>query len=492
MANLQLSRWLGRRTKRMVLVSLIMTLVIFALRRFNLLPFSLTRPHNPPTADPRAEWLQLVYYLPTKEQQDLAQARTNRPSAWASHQPPNWHASHAQHEELNHVYRQALSNPRQSPNPDTDRLWQQRCDRVRSATKYAWDAYHRDVFGSDEYHPISHTGTNHTKRGIGYFIADVLDTLLIMGLKEEYQQGRDFLASHVSFDQRGTVSLFETTIRVLGGLLSAYHWSGESDPVILDLADDLGRRLFHSLNTSTGIPPETAILRSDGSSYAYISSTAEVATLQLEFRYLSKLTGRQDYKQGVDKIMHILFNATKYDGLVPIYVNAQTGQFTGNEIRLGSRGDSYYEYLLKQWLQTRKSEPEYRKQYDLAMEGVKKYLVEVTPTQNLTYIGELASITSARPEFSPKMDHLVCFMGGNLALGATQGVPLSDIPPLSLSALAREDLILARELTETCVHMYMDMPSGLSPEIAHFVTPNTTVNPETRFPKPHGDILNNW
>lgn len=46
----------------------------------------------------------------------------------------------------------------------------------------------------------------------------------------------------------------------------------------------------------------------------------------------------------------------KYDGLVPIFINANTGQFREYAtITLGARGDSYYEYLLKQWLQTGKT-----------------------------------------------------------------------------------------------------------------------------------------
>lgn len=44
------------------------------------------------------------------------------------------------------------------------------------------------------------------------------------------------------------------------------------------------------------------------------------------------------------------------DGLVPVFINPNTGKFhAGSEIKLGARGDSYYEYLLKQWIQTGKS-----------------------------------------------------------------------------------------------------------------------------------------
>lgn len=45
----------------------------------------------------------------------------------------------------------------------------------------------------------------------------------------------------------------------------------------------------------------------------------------------------------------------KTDGLVPIWISADTGQFRQGTITLGARGDSYYEYLLKQWLQVGRS-----------------------------------------------------------------------------------------------------------------------------------------
>jgi len=45
----------------------------------------------------------------------------------------------------------------------------------------------------------------------------------------------------------------------------------------------------------------------------------------------------------------------KLDGLVPIHITPSTGKFRSTAaISLGARGDSYYEYLLKQWIQTGK------------------------------------------------------------------------------------------------------------------------------------------
>jgi len=45
----------------------------------------------------------------------------------------------------------------------------------------------------------------------------------------------------------------------------------------------------------------------------------------------------------------------KLDGLVPNYINANTGRFRRSEVSVGASGDSYYEYLLKQWIQTGKT-----------------------------------------------------------------------------------------------------------------------------------------
>lgn len=56
------------------------------------------------------------------------------------------------------------------------------------------------------------------------------------------------------------------------------------------------------------------------------------------------------------KVSEHVHKLGKYDGLVPIFINANTGQFREYAtITLGARGDSYYEYLLKQWLQTGKT-----------------------------------------------------------------------------------------------------------------------------------------
>jgi hypothetical protein len=69
---------------------------------------------------------------------------------------------------------------------------------------------------------------------------------------------------------------------------------------------------------------------------------AEAATLQLEMKYLAYLTGNETYWRKAERVMKVLDDNNMEAGLLPIYVSPQTGKFTSREIRLGSRGDSYY------------------------------------------------------------------------------------------------------------------------------------------------------
>lgn len=355
-----------------------------------------------------------------------------------------------------------------------------RRDAVLKAFKHAWSGYERDAFGCDDYHPVSKKGENlTTNRGVGYMITDALDTMLIMGkeLSEEYQRARNWVANDLDFDRDGRYSTFEITIRVLGGLLSAYALSGK-DEVYLRRAQELADRLLPAFNTPHGLPVPNVNFHSEPNPNwgAEPVSTAEAATLQLEFKYLTHITGRDIYWKTSEKVMKVVKDGLRgsnvIDGaLVPIHMSAQTGEFISSDIRLGSRGDSYYEYLLKQYLQTNRTEAVYRDMYDQAMAALHKHLVFQTPLSGLTYIAELEPTRSAKINAkwrtSPKQDHLVCFLGGSLLLGVTEGRSLN---PRAISSLAaKKDWRVGEELTRTCMDTHKTK-TGLSPEIAVFFT----------------------
>ncbi|KAF9948906.1 mannosyl-oligosaccharide alpha-1,2-mannosidase [Mortierella alpina] len=355
--------------------------------------------------------------------------------------------------------------------PGDSDLWDQRKNKVKAAFLDSWNAYRRDAWGMDEYHPISRQGSNMIHNGQGFTIVDSLDTILLMGLDKEFEEAKAWVTDELSFDQDGEVNLFETTIRVLGGLLSAYDQSGH-DPIFLTKAVDLADRLMGAFKTDSGIPFASVHLR-DGRGVpgheGGISSTSEVATLQLEFKYLSYLTGDDKYWRAAEDVVLKIKELPSVDGLVPIFINPYNGQFHGSEIRLGSRGDSYYEYLIKQYLQTSKQEPVYKEMYDHAIVGVKKHLLGRTIPKRLLFVGEI--FTYAPANLSPKMDHLVCFLGGTMALSSTEGHSLEEekFPRSGFSQLQEADFRMGEELTEACYEMYNQTETGLAPEIVYWV-----------------------
>lgn len=339
------------------------------------------------------------------------------------------------------------------------------------------------IAGYDEYHPRAKTGQNMAPDGLGWIIIDSLDTMILMNQTKRLQHAREWLSKTLTWEQNQDVSTFETTIRMLGGLLSAHYLSTEfpnmapledDDPgedLYLEKAKDLADRLLAAFESASGIPYASVNLKKYVGipSHADMgaSSTAEATSVQLEFKYLAKLTGEKQFWEKAEKVMEIIDENNAKDGLVPIYIYATSGAFRGQNIRLGSRGDSYYEYLIKQYLQTNKEEPVYGEMWDESLKGVRKHLITYTEHSKFTIIGE-------RPEglggpLSPKMDHLVCFMPGTIALAATGGLTEAEARKLpSWSKRGEDDMRLARELMQTCWGMYKYMATGLAAEITHF------------------------
>lgn len=327
----------------------------------------------------------------------------------------------------------------------------ERQKKVVEAFKYAWEGYRKYAWGHDELRPVSQSHSEWF--GIGLTIVDSLDTMLLMNLPKEFQEARDWVVSSLSFEKNVDVNLFETTIRVLGGLLSAYHLS--KDEVFLRKAVDLGDRLLPAFNPGSNIPYADVNLLTHSAHaprWGPDSSVSEVTTIQLEFKDLSYTTGDSKYKEAVTEVMNHIHSLPKKAGLVPIFVNAETGQFRPSAtITLGARGDSYYEYLLKQWLQSGKTEDWLKSDFVDAMDGVMSLLKRESQPSSLVFIGELLHGQT----FSPKMDHLVCFLPGTLMLGVHNG-------------LDKKYEQFSKDLMETCVQMYNRMPTGLSAELVYF------------------------
>jgi mannosyl-oligosaccharide alpha-1,2-mannosidase len=332
-----------------------------------------------------------------------------------------------------------------------------RRESVKRGMQHAWAGYKKYAWGRDEVKPLSNQGQDNWG-GMGVTLVDSLDTLWLMGMKEEFAEARDWVANSLSFDRAGTVSVFETTIRELGGLLSAYDLS--KDQVFLQKAQLLADKLTPAFQTQSGIPMGMVNFRNGAASGGWSGSNAilsELGSLQIEFRYLAEKVKERSYETKSMKPFQVMYQKHPANGLYPIKVSTRDGAFADTQVTFGALGDSFYEYLLKVWLQGGRKEPWLREMYDKAMDGVMDKLLLASDVTGLAFLADWNGRHNNR-----KMDHLVCFMPGALALGA-----YTDPNGLE-SDRAKRDLAVAKALMYTCYQMYHRMASGIAAEYVEF------------------------
>lgn len=239
--------------------------------------------------------------------------------------------------------------------------------RTRINFYHAYHAYKTHALPYDELRPLSCNGTN-TFGNLTVSLIDTLDTLMLLRDYHEFTWAVKYLREHMTFDKNSTVSLFETNIRVLGGLLSAHNmlsgaeeqndmrfdawlWYPDYDGFLLYSAWDLAERLYPAFDTPTGIPFGAIHLQHGvAASESRVASTAGAGSLLLEFGTLSVLTRIPKYYRAAYKAMHALFEHASDIGLVGNHVNIDSGMWVATDSGVGGSIDSYYEYMLKGYI----------------------------------------------------------------------------------------------------------------------------------------------
>ena len=216
--------------------------------------------------------------------------------------------------------------------------------RVRAELLYSWRAYEQYAWGHDELKPLTKTTRDWYGESLEMTPVDSLDTLLLLGLKDEADKAKALIVDKLSFDKDISVKNFEVTIRLLGGLLSSYQMTG--DERLLRLAEDLGKRLLPVFNSPTGMPYMYVNLKTGKTSGAH-SNPAEIGTLLLEFGTLSKLTHNPVFYDKAKNAVVQLYKRRSKIGLVGEEIDVETGQWISRASHVGGGIDSYYEYLLK-------------------------------------------------------------------------------------------------------------------------------------------------
>jgi mannosidase alpha-like ER degradation enhancer 2 len=267
-------------------------------------------------------------------------------------------------------------------------VWQWR-ESSREAMQHAVGAYMRNGYPWDEVRPLTCTGRRWDARergtlddslgGFALTLVDSLDALALTGDLPAFRCGVSRVVNDVSFSRDVSVSVFETSIRVVGGLISAHILSTDEDLGIwrrscpegncsatcgsdcagvpclssydgqlLSMADEVARRLLPAFDTPTGLPYHRVNLRTgqpDPSSRE--TCTAAAGTYLLEFGVLSRLTGDPVFEAVARRAVTALWQRRSALGLIGSGIDAIDGGWRTMHSGVGGGIDSWIEYLLK-------------------------------------------------------------------------------------------------------------------------------------------------
>ncbi|KAI9285226.1 glycosyl hydrolase family 47-domain-containing protein [Umbelopsis sp. AD052] len=325
-----------------------------------------------------------------------------------------------------------------------------RREAIKDGFKHAWGGYKQYAMGHDELMPVTNKPVD-PFGGWGATVADSLSTMLVMELFEEFEDATHAMfLPNFSITNDKDISTFETIIRYLGGFLSAYELSG--DERMLQKAEEVGKVVIDAFDTQSGLPYHRWDMGRNTFKNAWVSF-AEVASVQMEFTTLTRHTGNPIYAEKAQKIIDFVSNAGVAEGLhirglYPYTMDVVTGKFTSTTSSFGAMGDSAFEYFLKQYLLTDGQDEQYAQLYKESIAAMKKHMLRQTSKANLLFLHPFDTRVKL---IASTMDHLSCFVPGMLAIGSK----IFDEP---------EDLLVAKGLLETCVHMYRTSKTGLSPE----------------------------
>ncbi|KAL7938801.1 glycoside hydrolase family 47 protein [Trichoderma chlorosporum] len=218
-----------------------------------------------------------------------------------------------------------------------------RQERVRKEIARAWAGYRKFAWMHDELSPVS-AKYRDPFCGWAATLVDSLDTLWIAGLREEFDEAAKAV-EQIDFTTtpRGSIPVFETTIRYLGGLLGAFDVSGGHDggyPMLLSKAVELAEILMGIFDTPNRMPVLYYQWQPEYASQPHRAGTvgiAELGTLSMEFTRLAQLTSDYKYYDAVDRITDALIDlqkrGTSIPGLFPENLDASGCNHTATSIR---------------------------------------------------------------------------------------------------------------------------------------------------------------
>lgn len=354
---------------------------------------------------------------------------------------------------------------------------QNKVDRAKKANEakaefmHAWNGYKQYAWGHDDLKPLSKSYKDWYAEPLLMSPVDALDTMIIMGFKEEADKTRNYIAENLKFDKDIYVKNFEITIRLLGGLLSAYQLT--NDKRLLNLAEDLGNRLLPAFDSPTGMPYMYVNLKT-GKVKTPVTNPAEIGTLLIEFGTLAKLTEKPVFYDKAKRALTEVFKRRSKIGLVGQRINVETGEWTNTNSSISAEIDSYYEYLWKCWLLF--GDEDCKKMWQESIPAVNKYLSDETPSglwyghadmntgaRRATTYGALDAFMPALLALSGDLDRAKRLQDSGYKMWTLNGVEPEEFNYKTMTVEGAQTYYLRPEIVESTyyLHQYTKDPKYL-------------------------------
>ena len=245
--------------------------------------------------------------------------------------------------------------------------------QVVDAARHAWSGYRKYAWAMDDLEPLAKKGKNWYKQSMLMTPVDAFDTFVMLGMTAEAAEAKQIILSRLRFDVDNNVQVFEVTIRLLAGLITAYELDG--DKRFLLLATNLADRLMPAFKSATGMPYRYVHLQTGATSDS-INNPAEIGTLMMEFGQLSRILGKPKYYNAAKKAIMYVYGKRSKLNLVGEQINIHTGEWVKTRSHISGYIDSYYEYLYKSWLLF--DDRDFKKAFDVHNTAIKTHLFSTT------------------------------------------------------------------------------------------------------------------
>ena len=262
---------------------------------------------------------------------------------------------------------------------------------VKNETSRAWEAYSKYAWGHDELLPLTKASSDWYDEPLYISPIDAYSTLKIMGFDKQAERIEKFVCDSLSFDKDIYVKTFEVNIRILGGLLSMYDFTGNEK--VLKKAEEFAERILPAFDTPSGMPYYYVNLKT-GKVKGDTICAAEAGSYLIEMGVLSYYTNNPKYYQAAKKSTECVYHNRSAIGLIGRDYDVTTGLTIDRQSRVGCYVDSYYEYLYKAWLLF--GDNDLKEMWDNSIKSVNKYIAVETDSTlwygiSDTQTGEISS-----------------------------------------------------------------------------------------------------